>query len=172
MAQPRTARFGLVFIWGIAAFCLIGAAAFYFRGAPEGDAYEEQRAVDRTKRLAEVREAEEAKLSKYEWIDKEKGSVRIPIKRAMEITLEELSRKGPAPSAEKAEAAPSLVVPPYLKTAAPETSEAPASEAAPADSGAPAPAATPAPAPEATPATPAASPAPAAATPAAAPGGQ
>ena len=38
--------------------------------------------------LAELRAAEEADLNSYGWIDRNKGTVRIPIDRAMQLILE------------------------------------------------------------------------------------
>lgn len=38
--------------------------------------------------MAELRAAEDKILNNYGWIDKEKGVVRIPIERAMEITIQ------------------------------------------------------------------------------------
>jgi len=158
MAQPRKARFSLAFIWGIAGFCLFGLIALFFRGAPTaGDAYEEKRAADRSKLLAELQEEAHQKLTQPAVIDKEKGIYRIPIELAMQITLKELIAKGVSPSAEKVEIVPSLLVPPYLK---PATDASTAEEAAPAKETAPEAAA---------PATPAAAESPAAPAPEAAP---
>jgi len=159
MAQPRTARIGLVFIWGILGFALVGLAVLLFRSEPKGDAYEAQRAEARLKTLAEVKEAAHAKLTKYEWVNKEKGTVRIPIERAMELAVQELAKKGPSPSGEKAEAAPSLLVPPYLKKEAPAAPPEAAPEPSAAPAASPAAAAPANPASAATPAVPAASPA-------------
>ncbi|MEW5853015.1 MAG: cytochrome c [Myxococcota bacterium] len=39
--------------------------------------------------LKQLRAQEEAKLNGYQWVDKEKGVVRIPLQRAMELTLAE-----------------------------------------------------------------------------------
>jgi hypothetical protein len=170
MAQPRTARIGPAFIWGIAGFCLVGLIVWIFRGTPSSvDAYEEKRAAERTKVLEELRQEAHQKLTEYAVVDKEKGTFRIPITQAMEVALNELREKGLSPSAEKVEILPSLIVPPYLKPAAPEEAapaaspapaEAPANEAAPAATpGAPAPEAPAAPAeaaPSSQPATPAA----------------
>jgi hypothetical protein len=36
---------------------------------------------------------QQAKLAKYQWIDKDKQVVAIPIRRAMEIVVDDLSRK-------------------------------------------------------------------------------
>lgn len=44
--------------------------------------------TDEPANLAKFREAEEKKLSNYEWIDKSAGTVRIPIDRAKDLLLE------------------------------------------------------------------------------------
>jgi hypothetical protein len=53
--------------------------------------------------LQEFRKAEDAKLNSYQYIDKDKGVVRIPIERAMQLMAEEA--KSAAPKAEGAPAA-------------------------------------------------------------------
>ena len=53
--------------------------------------------------LQNLRKAEDAKLGGYQYIDKDKGIVRIPVERAMQLTAEEA--KGAAPKAEVAPAA-------------------------------------------------------------------
>lgn len=66
--------------------------------------------------LQEFRKAEEAKLNSYQYLDKDKGVVRIPVERAMQLMAEEAKSAAP-----KAEAAP-VVVPagskPEVKAAA------------------------------------------------------
>lgn len=42
---------------------------------------------DRQERLSELRIKEDHALASYQWIDKEKGIVRLPIDRAMEIVV-------------------------------------------------------------------------------------
>ena len=54
--------------------------------------------------LQNLRKAEDAKLGGYQHLDKDKGIVRIPVERAMQLMAEEA--KGVAP---KAEAAPTAV---------------------------------------------------------------
>jgi hypothetical protein len=43
--------------------------------------------------LRALREAEESLLNSYAWIDKEKGIVRIPVERAMEMLVETSKQK-------------------------------------------------------------------------------
>ncbi len=45
--------------------------------------------------LAQLRAAQQAELTGYAWIDEGQGVVRIPVERAMELTVEELNRPAP-----------------------------------------------------------------------------
>lgn len=73
-------------------------------------------------RLGEVRNAELGKLNHYQWIDKNAGAVRIPVERALELTLKEGYHREAPP------AAPAPTVDP----AAPAPTAAPAPAAVPA----------------------------------------
>jgi len=55
--------------------------------------------------LREVRAAEQAQLTKYQWVDKNAGVVRIPLERAKELTLRDWSSraKAVAPAAAEGE---------------------------------------------------------------------
>ena len=115
-------------------FALFGVIVLaIIRPAPRGSDYEETRAKKRMENLKTVREDAEKALNAYAWIDKNKGVVRIPISRAMELTVAELAQKKPA-------AAGPIATPEAQATAAP-TSPAPAGSAKPG-----APAASPSPA--------------------------
>ncbi|HJT82219.1 MAG TPA: hypothetical protein VJ719_13570 [Chthoniobacterales bacterium] len=61
-----------------------------------GTDYEEKRAANRLSKLQAQREQDHASLTSYAWVDKNKGTVRIPIDRAIEITTKELAAKKPA----------------------------------------------------------------------------
>jgi hypothetical protein len=65
---------------------------------PHGDRYEQKRAAARLDKLKTVREETNGPLVGYAWVDKAKGTVRIPIERAMELTVAELAQKKPAPA--------------------------------------------------------------------------
>ena len=58
--------------------------------APVGQA----RTEERTKALAEIRQAEAKGLNEYSWVDQGKGIVSLPIARAKELMLQEY--KNPA----------------------------------------------------------------------------
>src|SRR5438105_12922212 len=85
---------GIVFVFlffGIFVRVLVAAT-------PHGDTYEEKRAKAREEKLKTIREAATKDLSSYAWVDKGKGIARIPIDRAMQLTLRDLASKEPAPA--------------------------------------------------------------------------
>lgn len=81
----------LFVLFGVIVLAVIGPS-------PRGSDYEETRAKKRMERLKTLREETEKELTTYVWIDKNKGLARIPISRAMELTLAELAQKKPAPA--------------------------------------------------------------------------
>jgi hypothetical protein len=92
-------------------FVLFGAIAVAVIGpAPRGDSYEKMRAETRAKKLKDARDEDAKALASYSWLDKSKGTVRLPIERAMELTVADLANKKPAPAgpiaAAEASAAP------------------------------------------------------------------
>jgi len=90
---PFTAWLGVVllfFIFGLIVLAVIGPS----RRVSD---YEQRRAYNRQTKLQAQREQDAAALTGYAWVDKNKGSVRIPIERAMEVSLTELAGKKPAP---------------------------------------------------------------------------
>ena len=78
-------------LFGIIVLAVIGPM-------PRGTDYEETRAKKRMETLKTVREDAEKSLTTYAWVDKNKGVVRIPISRAMELTTAELAKQKPAPA--------------------------------------------------------------------------
>src|SRR5881275_1102201 len=78
-------------------FVLFGAIVVAVIGpTPRGDTYEKIRAEARAKKLKDARDEESKALTSYSWIDKNKGTVRLPIDRAMELTVADLVNKKPA----------------------------------------------------------------------------
>ena len=156
--------FLLLLLFVIAVRLLTGLAP-----APDENA---ARAAERTKAHQELEAENAKKLQNYAWVDKAKGSLQIPIERAMELAIVELNSKkptaagpiatpAPSPAASPAASpAPAPAAPAAPAPAAPTASPAAAPPAAPSASPAAAPAVSPAAAP--TP-SPAASPAPPAA---------
>ena len=110
----------LFLFFGIFVLVLVAAT-------PHGNTYEAKRAEAREKKLNDTRNAATGELNSYSWVDKGKGIARIPIDRAMELTLRDLASKKPAPANPIEAPAP---------TPAPAASPAPAVSPAPAAPGA------------------------------------
>jgi hypothetical protein len=64
--------------------------------SPRTSDYEETRAKKRMEKLKALHEETQKDLTAYAWVDKNKGVARIPIDRAMELTVAELAQKRPA----------------------------------------------------------------------------
>src|SRR5436853_857609 len=80
-------------------FALFGAIVVAVVGpAPRGDTYEQMRAGARAKNLKDARDEDGKAVTIYAWVDKNKGTVRLPIDRAMELTVADLANKNPAPA--------------------------------------------------------------------------
>ncbi|PYJ89248.1 MAG: hypothetical protein DME71_10360 [Verrucomicrobia bacterium] len=91
---PLSTWFGVVLL-----FALFGVIVLAVIGpAPRGSDYEETRAKKRVDNLKTLREETEKALTTYGWIDKNKGVARIPIDRAMELTIAKLAQQKPAPA--------------------------------------------------------------------------
>ena len=91
---PWSVWFGIVLL-----FALFGVIVLAVIGpAQRGSDYEEARAKKRVENLKTLREETDKALTTYGWIDKTKGLARIPIERAMELTVAELAKQKPAPA--------------------------------------------------------------------------
>jgi hypothetical protein len=91
---PLSAWFGIVLL-----FALFGVIVLAIIGpTPRGSDYEEVRAKKRMENLKTLREEADKALTTYGWIDKNKGVARIPIERAMELTVADLAKQKPAPA--------------------------------------------------------------------------
>jgi hypothetical protein len=78
-------------------FALFGVIVLAIIGPmPRGSDYEETRAKKRMENLKTAQGDAEKALNTYAWVDKNKGVVRIPISRAMELTVADLAQKKPA----------------------------------------------------------------------------
>jgi hypothetical protein len=115
--------FGIVLL-----FALFGVIVLAIIGpTPRGSDYEETRAKKRVENLKTLREEADKALTTYGWIDKNKDVARIPVERAMELTVAELAKQKPVPAGPIA------------------TPEAQATASAPASATSPAPATSPKP---------------------------
>jgi hypothetical protein len=120
---PFSTWLGVILLFVI--FGLVVAALV--RIAPRGNAYEEKRAKAREEKLKTVLDDAHKELNIYAWVDKSKGVARIPIERAMQITLADLAQKKPAPAGPIETPAPAAAAP----SASPPASPAPTASGAP-----------------------------------------
>lgn len=91
---PFSTWLGIVCLFG-----LFGLIVFAVIGpSPRTSDYEETRAKKRMERLKTLHEESQKELTTYAWVDKNKGVARIPIDRAMEVTVADLAQKKPAPA--------------------------------------------------------------------------
>src|SRR5437879_8928103 len=86
---------------------LVLAMRHYTQPAPVGA----KRVEERYKFLQDQRAADAKAINEYDWVDKDKGIVRLPIQRAVELTLQEWQNPAAARSnlisrVEKATAVP------------------------------------------------------------------
>jgi len=81
----------LFVLFGLIVLAVIGPS-------PRTSDYEETRAKKRMEKLKALREETQKDLTTYSWVDKNKGFARIPIDRAMEVTVADLAQKKPAPA--------------------------------------------------------------------------
>jgi hypothetical protein len=115
---PWSAWFGIVLL-----FALFGVIVLAIIGpTPRVSDYEQTRAKKRVENLKTLREDADKALTTYGWIDKNKGVARIPIERAMELTVVELAKQKPAPAGP-------IATPEAQATAGASASPAPASPA-------------------------------------------
>lgn len=146
----------LFVLFGLIVLAVIGPS-------PRTSDYEETRAKKRMEKLKTLHEESHKELTTYAWLDKNKGVARIPIDRAMEVTVADLAQKKPAPAGPIAtpasQAAPAGASPAPAAPQQPGTAQ-PAQPSAPAGSPAGQGAASPSPATQQSPPAPA-SPAPA-----------
>jgi len=128
----------LFLLFGLIVLAVIGPS-------PRTSDYEETRAKKRIEKLKALREENQKELTTYAWLDKNKGVARIPIDRAMELTVADLAQKKPAPagpvatpaSAEAMAGKPAAQGAPAASSASPAASQQPGA-AQPAQSSAPA----------------------------------
>jgi hypothetical protein len=120
----------LFVVFGLIVFAVIGPS-------PRGSDYEETRAKKRIERLEALKEENQKQLTTYAWVDKTKGVARIPIDRAMELTVADLAQKTPAPAGPiatppPAQASPAAAVSPAATSPSPAAQQSPPGSSSPA----------------------------------------
>src|SRR4029453_10325291 len=119
--------FGIVLL-----FALFGVIVLAIIGpSPRGSDYEETRAKKRVENLKTLREEADKALTTYGWIDKNKGVARIPIGRAMELTVADVAKQNGAAAAPPPPATPAPVGSPQSGGTSPAASPAAQAPASP-----------------------------------------
>jgi hypothetical protein len=147
----------LTFAAGIFLILLFGFLNLYLRDvAGSADTYESVRAQKRLETRLQIDRDAQTLLNSADWIDKNKGIVRIPIANAIEQEIAALNNKKPHPAyaivvAPAVPTTPAAAAAPAAgQTPTPGASPAPAAAVTPAAGKTPAPGASPAPVPAAT----------------------
>lgn len=87
--QPRKTTVAVYFIGVLGTFmimiALVAFMKYYTRPAP---LEQPERAAERAKNLQELNAANAEFLSAYAWINEARGTVRLPISRAMDVTVQ------------------------------------------------------------------------------------
>ncbi|MFL6499814.1 MAG: hypothetical protein ACJ8LL_03760 [Candidatus Udaeobacter sp.] len=91
---PLSTWLGIVCLFGLFGIIVLAVIGPSSRTSD----YEETRAKKRMERLKALQEENQKELTTYTWVDKNKGVARIPIDRAMELTVADLAQKKPAPA--------------------------------------------------------------------------
>lgn len=78
-------------VWSVlvplAALLIVGALVWAMKHYTTPPSLIAARAAERAKNLAELRESESALMNSYGWINRENGVVRLPLDRAVELTV-------------------------------------------------------------------------------------
>jgi hypothetical protein len=93
----------IAFLLIISSIFVIATLAFLswmFTVTVDGEQTRKQQSNSNYVELQNLRKSEDAKLNEYQYVDKEKGIVRIPVERAMQLMVEE--GKGVVPKTEVA----------------------------------------------------------------------
>lgn len=98
-SPPADIRNGLIVLSGIAFTLVVAVLIIFVRDyffVVRNETVTRQQLVPGNPKLEELRTQEEATLGSYGWVDREKGTVRIPIDRAMELVVRESAGATPA----------------------------------------------------------------------------
>lgn len=85
-----------MFIGAFAIFALFALGVLWMLGSGDSAAFDEEaiRAKERYDILAKIEEENKTLTTGYAWADQAKGTVRIPLDRAMELTVAKLAAQG------------------------------------------------------------------------------
>ena len=100
----RVTHFWPAFFGGVFLFSAFAALVIIvYNASMPKESVEKARADARVQKLAALRADDHVKLSAYKWVNKQKGTVQIPIALAMKLVLVDLKKKTPHASNVKVE---------------------------------------------------------------------
>jgi len=93
---PREKSIWPMFVGAFVLFVLFALAVQWMLGSGDKASYDEEaiRAKERYDILAKIQEENKNLTTGYGWADQAKGTVRIPLDRAMELTVAKLAAQG------------------------------------------------------------------------------
>lgn len=93
---PREKSIWPMFAGAFVLFALFALGVQWMLGSGDPASYDEEaiRAKERYDILAKIEEENKALITGYGWADQAKGTVRIPLERAMELTVAKLAAQG------------------------------------------------------------------------------
>jgi hypothetical protein len=93
---PREKSIWPMFVGAFVLFVLFALGVQWILGAGDPASFDEEaiRAKERYEILAKINEENQALTTGYGWADQAKGTVRIPLDRAMELTVAKLAAQG------------------------------------------------------------------------------
>lgn len=88
-----------IFLAGIIMILIfLGATELIRSWIPTGSTEQVELGENRIKNLQELQETNRKELENFDWVNKEAGTVRIPIQRAMELEIAALNTRSPEPA--------------------------------------------------------------------------
>lgn len=93
---PREKSIWPMFVGAFVLFALFALGVQWMLGSGDAASYDEEaiRAKERYDILAKIQEENKTLTTGYGWADQAKGTVRIPLDRAMELTVAKLAAQG------------------------------------------------------------------------------
>ncbi len=99
MEKPKPRPFWSLFVVGLLLILLFAVATKLLRAwASPGTDEDAARAAERMAVHAELVASNATRLGTYAWVDKSKGTVQIPISQAIELTIQQINTRPPAPA--------------------------------------------------------------------------
>ncbi len=91
--NPPALVFAAAFAGAIAFVAVVAIGLSQYAGFALSDELSKKVLTQPTRELDALRAEEQARLTNYQWVDQKAGIVRIPVDRALELTLRDWSHR-------------------------------------------------------------------------------